>query len=838
MAIPLLGMRFARALAVGAVLAAAGVRPAAQSPADLESARKDFEQGKQIRDRGNPIGATPYLQRAIAVAERGGDPLLLQKALDAMASVRGDLNDWAGSLDYAQRAYDAAPDANGVGRLQYLSSRGRVLQELRERDQAFAAYREGLALAEKRGDEDALIDFYNELGLATWRLDRDRAGALKYYDAGIELSLRTNDHRGAMVIYNNSGNLFRNPGNYPEAERRYRLGMAAAERLGITEGDPFLLKNMGIVYRETGRRTEAKHLLERAIALADARGQGRIQWQGRMELGTFHAATDPKRAADLYEQTLTALEGLNNSVLLEGFRAGALSGAVTIYDDPYDLYTDLLLNTGDDRGAFFVAERARARAFLDTLSLAREAIAESLPEDFVRSEREILARISTNQADLRAGGIAAERRRAAEAAIAADEEALTRLRVRLAAEHPAMAHARYPRLWSVDDVQQQLLTGDEVLLQYFLGANAGTLWAITTSGVHVRKLAPRAEIESAVRSYLDVVGRPGTDFKSAATSMAGLLLPDLEQVIAKGARLIVVPHGVLSYVPFETLMRGNDGRFLIMDHPISYAPSTSSLGFLRTRRSSGHEVLAIGNALMRNGDAAAERGQSLASVGALKPLVHSGPEVRAVSRVYGASAHVFEQEAATELVLTGTDAARAGIIHIATHGVFDEDMPERSGLALSAAPPSDGILQMREVYRLRLNAALVTLSACQTALGKVITGEGLVGLSRAFFYAGSNAVLASLWNVNDASTARLMQPFYERLADGAAIDEALRTAKLDLLETGGRLAHPYYWAAFVVTGHGSAHVPVRPEHARFPWLPATALALLAAGSVFIWRRVR
>jgi CHAT domain-containing protein len=145
---------------------------------------------------------------------------------------------------------------------------------------------------------------------------------------------------------------------------------------------------------------------------------------------------------------------------------------------------------------------------------------------------------------------------------------------------------------------------------------------------------------------------------------------------------------------------------------------------------------------------------------------------------------------------------------------------------------------MREVYQLRLDAALVTLSACQTALGKSITGEGMIGLSRAFFYAGSNAVLASLWNVNDASTERLMRPFYQSLAKGGSIDESLRAAKLAMLRDGGRLQHPYYWAAFVVTGDGAAPVPVRPGWTLSPWLTGLGAGLLLAAGTLAWRRVR
>lgn len=833
---PLTFIRLA-ALAGVAGLCAAGAGAQAPRVPAADGARAEFARADALYRKGQVFDSRPVFQRAADLATRTDDRAVLQDALFGLSDVQATLSDWAGALDYAQRAYDALPDPKGAARVRYLDQRGRVLQELRERDQAFAAYHEGVELAKALGDRRLLGSLYNELGLATWRLDRNRERALQYYEEAIAIWRELANPRNEMVVLNNSGNLFRYPETYAEAERRYRAGMDAAKRAGI-DGDPFLLKNLGIVLRETGRRDEALRALERAVMLADTRGNGRIQWQGRMELGTFHAATDPERAAGYFEETLKVLEGLNNNVLLEGFRAGALSGAVTIYDDPYDLYTDMLLANGREHDAFFVAERARARAFLDTLSLAREEVSRSLPTEYIAGERTILERINTNQAALRAPEVSAARRSALQAEISDDEERLNQMRVRLASDHPALAHARYPRLWKVEDIQSQLLRPDEVLLQYFVGARSGTLWVITPTGMQVKRLPPRDRIESGVRAFLEAIGRPDGDFKAQSRALATALLPDLSHLTGPSTRLIVVPHGILNYVPFEALIAAGD-RFVVQDHAVSYAPSASSLAFLRSRAASGVEVMAIGNPLMRSQGAAVERSGGIARVSALKPLLHSGPEVRAVSRVFGSSARVFEEGAATEAVLTGDNASRAGIIHIATHGLIDEQMPDRSGLALTAAPPqSDGILQMREVYNLRLNAALVTLSACQTALGKSITGEGIVGLSRAFFYAGANSVLASLWNVNDASTERLMRPFYEALAGGDGIDDALRTAKLALLNEGGRLSHPYFWAAFVVTGHGAAAVPVRPASTWPTWTAEAFLGLVLLAGTIVWRRVR
>ena len=816
---------FAIALLCATVAGSFAQGTAAQPVSPAQAA---YDRGRALRLKGDQLGSRPHLREAADLAQKDGNAALLQRALYDLGEVQGFLSDWAGMLDYAQRSYDALPDPKGKARMRYLSQRGRVFQELRERDQALAAYLESVELAKALGDESELAGLYNELGLVSWRLDRDFATALAYYDESIALFGKLGEDINVATGYNNSGNLFRKPDSYPEAERRYRAGLAAARRAGFAD-DPFLLKNLGIVLRETGRRQEAEHALLRAVHVADTQGYGRIQWQGRMELGTFYSTTDTRKAADYFEQTLTALEAQNNNVLLEGFRAGSLSGAVTIYDDPYDLYTDMLMTHGRERDAFYVAERARARAFLDTLSLAREEIAGVLPAQFVTEERSILERINANQATLRAGNLDADRRAALGREISGDEERLTNIRVRLAIDHPALANARYPQILKVDDVQAKVLRPNEVLLQYFVGAQSGTLWIITPTAFHVRRLPARKEIETAVRAFLDTLGRPDGDFKTGAKQLGAMLLPDLAGVLSPVSRLIVVPHGSLNYVPFEALLERD--LFLIERYAVSYAPSTSSLAFLRSRASSGTEVVAVGNPVMRAAGTATERGQRLDRIGALKPLLHAGPEVRAVSAVYGSVAHVFEQETATEAVLSGPDAARAGIIHIATHGLIDEEMPDRSGLALTAAPPADGILQMREIYKLRFNAALVTLSACQTALGKAITGEGIVGLSRAFFYAGSNAVLASLWNVNDASTERLMGPFYRALAKGQPIDDALRAAKLTMVRDGGRLSHPYFGAAFVVTGDGAAQVPVKPA-ALARWTVTMGAVLLLGAALF------
>jgi CHAT domain-containing protein len=295
----------------------------------------------------------------------------------------------------------------------------------------------------------------------------------------------------------------------------------------------------------------------------------------------------------------------------------------------------------------------------------------------------------------------------------------------------------------------------------------------------------------------------------------------------RGARLVIVPHGILHYLPFEALV-DDSGRYLVERHPMTYASSVSSLAFLRERAGRsvrGATLLAVGGPVSA-GDRDDERASPIEWVGLLKPLPYTTRELRIISSLFGPNGRLLHGEAATEEAVQAAAVRGVGVVHFATHALVDETRPERSGLALSyRRGGSDGILQMREIYRLDLDATLVTLSACQTALGRDVTGEGLVGLSRAFFYAGANAVAASLWNVSDASTADLMSDFYGNLRTGLPIDQALAEAKRAVAAGGGARRHPYYWAPFVVTGSARAAVST-PDPER-----GTSAALILAATI-------
>jgi CHAT domain-containing protein len=582
-----------------------------------------------------------------------------------------------------------------------------------------------------------------------------------------------------------------------------------------------------------GRAQEAERWLRRAQDDADRLGTRHIRWEARMELGQLYAARDPARADGMFRASLDVLERDHANILLENYRMGALSRSLHKYD-PYELYIDFLLAQGRPEDAFAVAERARARAFLDTLAAAREEIASAVPVQYRQREDALLGQISRQQARLRTEVLDARQRDALHADIARAETDLGALRLRLALDQPAVAQARYPRLWTLRELQRQMLQPGEALLTFFLGRRSSAAWVVTRDRVEVRTLPARAALEPAVRDYLRVLGRPSAgDGRQQAAAVSRLLdLDAIAALVPDETRLIVIPHGVLHYVPVEALV-GSDGRYFVERFTVSYAPSASSLAYLRGRggRREAGSLIAVGDPLTGAAAAADERGLRIETLSRLKRLPHSGRELRQIASLLGGPG-VLDRELATEERLQQMDLTDASILHFATHGVIDEARPGRSGLALTAAPPGgDGLLQMREIYRLRLRATLVTLSACESALGTEVTGEGVVGLSRAFFYAGADSVLASLWSVADASTADWMVQFYEGLRAGQPLDGAARGAKLAFLRGEDRFRHPYYWAPFVLSGHAAAVAPVRPASRWTPRLVAAIPAVVVLAAV-------
>jgi CHAT domain-containing protein len=285
--------------------------------------------------------------------------------------------------------------------------------------------------------------------------------------------------------------------------------------------------------------------------------------------------------------------------------------------------------------------------------------------------------------------------------------------------------------------------------------------------------------------------------------------------------LIIIPDDILNLLPFETLLTGSQpDDWLIRNYTVYYAPSLSSLRELahrqnrKNRAKPQNNLLAVGDPYYGELE---DKYPELSTKAILKDfyaltdlkfyrLRYSHEEIQRISNLIPKST-LLEREKASEDLVKSANLNNYKIVHFAAHGLIDDQKPARSAiiLTLDNDPAQDGFLQMREVFNLRLNADLVVLSSCQTGLGQFIKGEGIEGISRAFFYAGSSSVVMSLWTINDQVSSQFMERFYYHLKNSENLAQAIRQAKLEMIDSGV-VSHPYYWAGFILSGDGSTRV--------------------------------
>ncbi|MGH9425980.1 MAG: CHAT domain-containing protein, partial [Terriglobia bacterium] len=312
---------------------------------------------------------------------------------------------------------------------------------------------------------------------------------------------------------------------------------------------------------------------------------------------------------------------------------------------------------------------------------------------------------------------------------------------------------------------QDLLDPGQSLLEYFVTESEVFIWVVEKDKLNFQRVAlPKSELAKAVKNLRENIATLGDpqELREVSTALYRQLIePVLSQI--GGKELIIVPHDVLHYLPFQALL-GSDGRYLIEKYPINYLSSASLLQFTKEKsRAMGERLLALGNPDL--GDPKMN-------------LEFAEIETKEIKSLYPQSTIYLEKEATEEKAKTLSP--QNDIIHFASHAELNEDDPLSSAILLAKSDKEDGRLEVREIFGMDLKASLVVLSACETGLGKLSSGDELVGLTRAFIYAGTPSVVASLWNVEDSSTAQLIASFYKNLKTMTKV-EALPQAQLQLI---------------------------------------------------------
>jgi CHAT domain-containing protein/Flp pilus assembly protein TadD len=621
----------------------------------------------------------------------------------------------------------------------------------------------------------------------------------------------------------------------------------AAHRRGrrtVDEGYAWL--HLGEALQELRRTQEALAAFRQAIAFGQELGTPDLLASGLLHRGELRAD-----AGRLKEALADAREALR---IVESARSQAASwqikqGYSTARRKYYDFALDVLMRLERahpgryENEAFGVSERARARVLLDLLAEGRIDPGQALPHDLAGHLDEAHARLAEilTQMDFergrhpagRAGRLARLR-----SELEAEEDRLQQIEGEIRRRSPKYAEIRSPVPLELRAVRR-LLDSKTALLEYALGAKSGTLFVVTRDGFHTFPLPSAGEIEASVHRFHHRLEKAGSrelgDFARQARQMYLQLLAPASPLLAGRPRLIIAPDRSLYYLPFEVLLTSAEAPrsyaglpYLLKEHSIAYVPSASVLADLRSRRENGppatkprmprpedtgqaKSFVAFAYPVTPTPRTAAApppgRPPVARSPGAaeVRLLPEARNEVEGIARLYGRNlVKLYLGDDASEDRVHSQEVAKCRRLHFATHAQIDEEHPELSSLQLAPGPgprqAGRGLLLAQKIFRLKLDAELVVLSACSTALGKEVTGEGLVGLTRAFLYAGAPRVVVTLWNVSDAAAPGLMVDFYQQLESGASKAEALRQAKLAALSRGGLDARPTSWAPFILVG--------------------------------------
>ena len=375
----------------------------------------------------------------------------------------------------------------------------------------------------------------------------------------------------------------------------------------------------------------------------------------------------------------------------------------------------------------------------------------------------------------------------------------------------------YPRYYDLKynnnvvdtETLQQTLDKNTLLLSYFYGKEALYAIAISSGTKEFIKIPLKDGLETQIRNlYTMLVSHDSDPETLTATSNAlyqAILHPLLKD--KTHTRLVVMPDGILNYIPFEILHDGT--QYVTERMTVSYAPSATLLQQLQRKKPENTRVLAFAPDFSTAAD--------------LDPLPHAKKEVQDILSYF--KGRPYEDREAT-LKNFNTESISYGIHHLATHAIVNDETPEYSYLAFTPENSDENLLYLSDIYTMKLNAAMVALSACESGIGDLKRGEGMISLSRAFFYAGAASIANTRWKINDNTTSQIMRNFYRHLSKGKKKDEALRLAKVAFMKKNydNPQKHPYYWAGIVITGNTDA---VTPSISFWTWiLPLILITVL------------
>ncbi len=623
-------------------------------------------------------------------------------------------------------------------------------------------------------------------------------------------------------ILNNIGAVHLNLMNYNSALEYFYEGYKKANEINDIEALGMILCNLGAAYFKKENYQQAAKQYSRAIIFAEQIKAPTILWEAYFGLGQcFEKTNDFQKAILNYENSIIEIDNIRSRIIIDTFKAGFARDKLHVYES----LINLMFRSNDksidiNKKVFKIIESAKARAFLDSVGESQSNIKNKLSNDLRLKETDIIDKITSLVEQLTDHKLTDSLRKKIQEEYDQAENEYMLLISKMRSEIPEVADMILPEPCHLVQVQNQLVDEKTAVVEYFLGEKQSYLFIIKKNDSFLYLLPSRDEIRKSIKGFIKELSDPPQRIYQGSLASNRLykeLLFPIKEVLPESIEhLIIVPDGFLYFLPFEALLMDSEKKYVVEKFTISYAPSCSSLLFLKekeARLEHPKSLLAIGNPNYNLSRIPNAR-QNAASIILkeiyydqgfdLTPIPHSKKEIKNVAKLFPKEKRdIYLGNQATEEVIKRTSLEDYRIIHFACHSLLDEKFPFRSALvlAIDEDEEEDGFLLVREIYNLRLSADMIVLSACQTGRGRLENVEGVLGLPRIFFYCGARSVISSLWKITDKSTTQFMTYFYKYISEGKSKSQALRFAKIKMIKS--KYSHPFFWASFVLYGDSS-----------------------------------
>jgi CHAT domain-containing protein/tetratricopeptide (TPR) repeat protein len=777
---------------------------------DADTARCLSNLGALYRVMGDFAVASEYAEKSLALSEKLQDKRLIADAIGSLALVYAQRGDYIQAFAFLNRSSAMRGANDRRGQAADLLNQANLFMWQGDLAQSQDYLQRGLALSESAGLKPLA-------GVALMGLGRVAEFREEYQDA-------IDKYEKSLAIFNELGNkpyaasdlsflgsAYAAQGEYGKGIEYFRKAVDLQKAMDAGTDVALTLARMAEVYNRQGDFHEATRVATEAGEMGQSLGMREVVWMADLEQGkAARGAGEPAQAEAKLVQAIATIEDLRLEVAGgESERANFFEGKL----DAYHAMIDLLAAADRPEEAFNYAERAKARVLLDVFQNGRLELTDLMTDAERRKEEEFRLKLASLNAQL-----VRERKTLAPAQRAAVTTELDRARLDYEAFETAL-YAQHPdwRLQSgaiepvkLDEIGETVPGADAAAVEFVVTEDR--LYAFVLAGgarrvTVVTAAVSRQQLGERVAQFRKQLANRELGFRASAASLYRVLFGSAGADLARKRRLVIVPDGMLWDLPFQALV-DPAGRYLLDDAAVTYAPSLTALKAMmevkekRKGAPARTQLLAMGNPAWGQGQI--ERVKAIYRDEDLGNLPLAETEVQRLGRIYGAArSHVYIGREARESRFKA-EAGNSRVLHLATHGVLNDASPLYSYLLLAGegnGGAEDGLLEARELLRMKLNAELAVLSACETARGRAGAGEGMIGLSWALFVSGVPTTVLSQWKVESDSTSRLMIAFHQNRQKNLTDAEALRAAAL-AIRKDPQYQHPFYWAPFITVGAG------------------------------------